>query len=254
MNPNFNFRQGATTSKADLPPMSERSRFWTGWVAESSAWEDNPDNRRRAEVVLAAIDGFVRPHDRVLDVGCGTGWMTRQLGRRSDRVTGQDLASDAMDALRRTHPQVTWIGGDFVTVALNEPAYEAIVCMETISHVPDQKAFAARIVQLLAPGGKLILTTQNPYVWHRTSWLEPTKAGQLRNWPTRDRLRELFGQGLTIQSIETCAPGGDLGIPRLAHNPVTRRLAERALGIDRWFRVREALELGRSIVLVGRRA
>ena len=70
------------------------------------------------------------------------------------------------------------------TATLSESAYEAIVCMETIAHVPDQGAFAARIIEQLAPGGKLILTTQNPYVWHRTSWLEPTKPGQLRNWPT----------------------------------------------------------------------
>jgi SAM-dependent methyltransferase len=241
-------------SKDDVPPLSARSHFWTGWVAESTAWEDNPDNRRRAEVVLAEVDAFVRPHDRVLDVGCGTGWMTRQLARRSDRVTGQDLASNAMAALRYSDPQITWIGGDFLTATLSERAYEAIVCMETIAHVPDQGAFASRIIELLAPGGKLILTTQNPYVWHRTSWLEPTKPGQLRNWPTQERLRELFGRGLTIQSLETCAPGGDLGLPRLAHNPVTRRLAERTLGGVKWFRVRETLGLGRSIVLVGRRA
>jgi SAM-dependent methyltransferase len=237
---------------APAPTIEAQSQFWNDWVSKSKTWEDNPDNVRRAEGVLAAIDGFVRQSDRILDVGCGTGWLTLELAKRSRNVVGQDLASDVMSAMQQTHPGVRWIGGDILTADVGEP-FDAITCLETISHVDDQQKFADRLVDLLVPGGMLVLTSQNPYVWNRTSWLSPPAPGQLRNWPTVERLHDLFGARLALRPIETRAPGGDRGVPRLFHNRLATRLAHAALAAETWVRVREAMGLGRSFLLVGRR-
>jgi 2-polyprenyl-3-methyl-5-hydroxy-6-metoxy-1,4-benzoquinol methylase len=240
-------------STATLPAPEEQSAFWNRWVTDSKAWESNPDNKRRAESVLAAIDSFVRKGDRILEVGCGTGWMTRELAKRTPRVVGQDLATDAIALLQREHPSIRWVPGDFMTADVYESAFEAIVCMETIAHVPDQVAFANRLVDFLAPGGMLVLTTQNPYVWRRTSWLKAPAPGQIRNWPSIERLKELFGTRLALRPIDSWAPGGDRGLPWLAHNRVSMRIARLTVPADTWMRVREAAGLGRSLLLVGRR-
>jgi 2-polyprenyl-3-methyl-5-hydroxy-6-metoxy-1,4-benzoquinol methylase len=237
--------EGAPTT----PTADAQSRYWTKWVEDSLAWESNPDNARRADCVIGAVEVAARPPARVLDVGCGTGWVSLRLAERGYRVTGTDLASDAMKNLERTRSEVRWVGGDFAQVDVGTD-YDVVTCMETIAHVPDQEAFAKRLIDVLRPGGSLVLTTQNPYVWNRTSWLKPPGAGQLRNWPSGKRLKELFGTYFAIERMTTCAPGGDVGWLRLVHNGITRRVAEFVIARDGWRNLRERAFLGRSILLV----
>jgi SAM-dependent methyltransferase len=235
-----------------VPSDEEQARYWTQWVEDSRTWEENPDNARRAECVLVAVEKAASPPARILDVGCGTGWIAMALAKRGYRVTGTDLASDAMHALERAQPDVTWIGGDFGKLDVGT-GFDVAACMETIAHVPDQGTFARKLASVLRPGGTLVLTTQNPYVWHRTSWLKPPGPGQIRNWPTVDKLRELFAPYFKIEEMRTCAPGGDAGWLRLVHNGLTRRAAELVLGRDGWRNLRERGFLGRSIVMVAKK-
>jgi len=230
------------------PSASDQQAYWNDWVSRSHAWEQNPDNARRAACVLKELNAAKAPPLELLDVGCGSGWLALALSAHG-RTTAVDLASDAMEELRRAHPSVRWVAGDFVGVELPEGAFDFVASLETIAHVPDQKAFAERIALLTRPGGRLVLTTQNEYVWVRTSWLEPPGAGQIRNWPSRDRLRELFSPRFTIDSISTCAPGGDRGLLRLLNSGAAARLIVPILGRERWTEVRERWGLGRSLVL-----
>jgi len=67
-----------------------------------------------------------------------------------------------------------------------------VTCLETILHVADQNAFAHRMSQVTRSGDLLLLTTHNEYVRSRTNSLMPPGEGQIRNWPFRKRLQELF--------------------------------------------------------------
>ncbi|WP_169823337.1 class I SAM-dependent methyltransferase [Aldersonia kunmingensis] len=229
--------------------MNAQHDFWTQWVQDSVEWEVNKDNERRAHHVLDAIDRLARPDPRTLDIGCGTGWLTTRLATRGD-ATGVDLPTEPIAELGRRHPEITWQAGDFV--ALDLPGgYDAIVSLETVAHVPDQQRFVARIAELLRPGGVVVLTTQNPTIWNRTSFLRPPGPGQIRNWPTRARLMELFEPYFALEPIRTCAPGGDRGWLRVLHSRPVNGSLRRVLGDERWTATQERLGLGRSLVLVG---
>ncbi|AUM19229.1 MULTISPECIES: class I SAM-dependent methyltransferase [Rhodococcus] len=231
------------------PPMDAQVRFWTEWVEDSAPRENNPGNERRGKYVLEAVRSVTRPNMRILDIGCGTGWLSLQLAEFGT-VTALDLPSKTIDRLKTTHPEITWISGDFLTTDLPQ-GFDVVVSVETIAHVPDQEKFVRKIAALLVPGGTVVLTTQNPPIWNRTRALRPPGPGQIRNWPSRARLQELFTPYFDLQPLRTCAPSGDRGPLRLLHNRISRAVGTRLFGRERWIRWRERVGLGCSLVLVG---
>ncbi len=102
---------------------------------------------------------------RVLDVGCGAGLAAEGLARRGHTVLGIDAASEAL-AAARAHAE-----GKGLSVVYREAAAEdllaegvhfpVITALEVIEHVPNPAAFLATLAALLAPGGKLFVSTLN---------------------------------------------------------------------------------------------
>ena len=234
------------------PSASEQKKFWDEWVGQSFSCQDNPVKNRRGVYVLKEVFKYNQKNLKILDVGCGSGWLARELSKYGD-VTATDLSSKAIKELKTSFSDIKWIAGDFLSVELPEANYHIVTCLETISHVPDQKAFAHRISIVTRSGGLLLLTTQNEYVWSRTSWLKPPGEGQIRNWPSRRRLKELFEPYFSVDKILTCAPGGDRGVLRLINNRMSNAIGRRILGRNLWIQFRERIGTGCSLFLKGKR-
>jgi 2-polyprenyl-3-methyl-5-hydroxy-6-metoxy-1,4-benzoquinol methylase len=231
---------------------------WTQWINDSAAWERNSDNVRRLAAVLEALEEkHVGRGAKLLDVGCGSGWATLAMSKLAGgmAVTGTDLAVEPMLELQRREPSVEWIGGDFGELTFPRAPYDGVVSMETIAHVPDQRAFAEKIAQLTRPGGCIVLTTQNPSVWGRASWVDPN-PGHKRDWPTRARLVEAFEPYYRLDPVRTCAAGSiaDRGLwPRILTNRLSHAAGGKLFGPSRWMRMREAVGCGCSLLLTGTR-
>src|SRR5690348_11342746 len=136
--------------------MMDNTEHWTKWISDSSSWENNSDNARRLEAVADALRrGNFSSGWKILDVGCGSGWATLAVSKLAGNpaVTGTDLSVQAMEDLTKKGPSVEWIGGDFAELAFPRAPYDAVVSMETIAHVPDQRAFAKKVADLTKPGG-----------------------------------------------------------------------------------------------------
>jgi 2-polyprenyl-6-hydroxyphenyl methylase/3-demethylubiquinone-9 3-methyltransferase len=102
---------------------------------------------------------------RLLDVGCGAGVAAEALARRGFDVLGLDAAGAAIEAARahaegQNLPLVyrTGVAEDLLG---EEARFPAITALEVIEHVPDPAAFLATLAALLAPGGRLFLSTLN---------------------------------------------------------------------------------------------
>jgi SAM-dependent methyltransferase len=120
---------------------------------------------------------------RVLDVGCGTGWLAVELAALGHRVTGGEPAA-AMLAIARQRPggqHVTWIEGTAAGLAL-AARFDLIVMTGHVFQVflTDQEAFAAlaNLRRHLAPGGRLAFETRNPAA---RAWLTWTPAETRRS-------------------------------------------------------------------------
>ncbi len=103
---------------------------------------------------------------RVLDVGCGGGILTEALAQSAARVTGIDAAPEVI-AIAREHAEGNGLGIDYqVTtaeaLATRVPAaFDCVVAMELLEHVPDPAALIAALGALVRPGGDIFLSTLN---------------------------------------------------------------------------------------------
>jgi SAM-dependent methyltransferase len=119
---------------------------------------DLPDFELRSRFVL----GEARSGDRVLDLGCGDGTFTAALAPNVAEVVGAEVAEAAVRRARRRHPAVAF---ELVPVDGSLPfpdgAFDLVWSTEVIEHVADTARWLSEVRRVLAPAGRLLLTTPN---------------------------------------------------------------------------------------------
>ena len=94
----------------------------------------------------------------VLDAGCGTGRVGRQLARFDVEVVGVDIDAEMLGTARRKGPDVDWQLADLSTVDLGRP-FDAIVLAGNVMIFLEpgkEGAVLANMARHLSPGGVLI--------------------------------------------------------------------------------------------------
>jgi predicted SAM-dependent methyltransferase len=119
------------------------------------------DHRARYELAARRI----RPGERVLDVACGVGYGTYLLASTSPAtaVTGMDLSAEAI-AYATKHfatERTAFQAGDVLQASFEPGSFEAVVCLETLEHVVDDRGLLSRLHAWLVSGGLLVCSTPN---------------------------------------------------------------------------------------------
>jgi len=106
----------------------------------------------------------------VLDIGCGGGLLTEGMAHRGARVTGIDMGKAPIQ-VAKLHCLESGLDIDYRRCsaealasqhqAENLPDYQVITCLEMLEHVPDPLSVIQSAASMLAPGGKLFLSTLN---------------------------------------------------------------------------------------------
>jgi 2-polyprenyl-3-methyl-5-hydroxy-6-metoxy-1,4-benzoquinol methylase len=114
-----------------------------------------------------ARDQYIRflahkPGGRILDIGCGSGWLALELGRRGQHVDAYDISPKAIALAKRMLSENPYRDGfgevnyylqDISEVDLGEEKYDAISGWAAFHHLPDVPAFMQRVFRALKPGG-----------------------------------------------------------------------------------------------------
>jgi ubiquinone/menaquinone biosynthesis C-methylase UbiE len=85
----------------------------------------------------------VRTGERVLDVACGTGAVTRVLAEQvgpAGKVTGLDITPGMLAAARLAAPsqRIEWLEGSAVKMPLPDGTFDAVVCQQGLQFFPDK--------------------------------------------------------------------------------------------------------------------
>lgn len=235
-----------------LPPLDAQREFWDSWN-QSWRFRDGFDEfmDRQREIALQCAERVGLRNAKILEIGCGTGWLANTLVPFG-QVTATDLSPSSIAEGRRRHPEVTLICGDFSTVELSGP-FDFIVSADALAHMYDQRLFIERIAQLLRPGGTFLLMTQNPPIWARRSKMKPLGTGQIQIWPDLAQIKALLAPDFSVERVTSIVPGGDKGVLWWVENRYVRGGMRRLFGKRRWNALLEGLRLGRELVIVSRR-
>jgi 2-polyprenyl-3-methyl-5-hydroxy-6-metoxy-1,4-benzoquinol methylase len=236
-----------------VPSDVEQQQFWDKWNTGCRTADHGICDfmQRQIDVALHWIEKCPIKPLRILEVGCGTGWLAGQL-QDFGRVSGVDLSPLSIADAKVRFPQVEFAAGDFATMSF-EPGFGFVVSADVIAHVPDQAAFVDKLATLMAPGGLMVLMTQNPFVWNRSSYLKPKGEGQIRDWPSRKRIRELVRGKFRVVHESSIVPGGDRGILKIANSYKVTKMLRAVLGERRQTDLYERAFVGRELVVVAQR-
>lgn len=106
---------------------------------------------------------------KVLDVGCGNGYVLFQYARNGAEVTGVDLTATAID-LSRKRFALGGLAGTFVEIdgehlPFLDDHFDIVCSMGVLHHISTPQTIVDEIYRVLKPGGRLIVM-----LYHRNSW------------------------------------------------------------------------------------
>jgi ubiquinone/menaquinone biosynthesis C-methylase UbiE len=121
--------------------------------------------RAKGERYLALL--HVRPGQRVLDLGCGGGWLCRALAPRvapGGQVTGVDLSPEAVDLAARLSADVepdllAFACADGHQLPFAESSFDAAACISVLAFCEDPGRVLAEVRRVLRPGGRLVVAS-----------------------------------------------------------------------------------------------
>src|SRR5262245_20444402 len=159
--------------------------------------QDDPIALLRAEArarnpwIAGAIrQAFPSGEVKVLDIGCGGGFLSNYLAEAGFTVIGLDAAADSLMIARRHDATgcACYVLGDACLLPYPNGAFQAACAMDFLEHVDDPGRVVAEAARILQPGGLFFFATFNR---NFISWLFGIKGVEWFVKNTPPRLHEL---------------------------------------------------------------
>lgn len=149
-----------------------------------SGWEYTDENAKRLERLYLTSDVKAQRAetirqlnlsvgDRVLDIGCGPGYLCESMAElvgRDGAIVGIDISTDLI-AVCNLHKRSAWISygtGDAAQTGQPDESFDVVVCTQVAEYVPDVDRVLMEAFRVLRPGGRTIFvaTDWDAVVWH----------------------------------------------------------------------------------------
>jgi SAM-dependent methyltransferase len=139
------------------------------WDDETAEWYvehygDHATNR------MAVERAHLRPDDRVVDVGCGSGEAVREAATRlqEGRVTGVDPTPAMIRFARKlsaSHPgrdRIRYLKGSAEDIPLPDASVTVVMAINSLHHWQDAAAGLAEVKRVLVASGRLLIADEEP--------------------------------------------------------------------------------------------
>lgn len=189
------------------------------WDSHAQWWidgfTDGADPEYEHQIIPLAVEeleGF----DRVLDVGCGDGQISRALARRGADVLGIDPTRLHIEVARERGGGPRYELADATRLPVADGSMDAVVACLVFEHIDEVDAAIAEVARVLRPGGRFAFFLNHPLLqtpgsgWIDDHMVDPPE----QYWRIGPYLVE-------TESVEEVEPGVHI---RFVHRPLSRYL------------------------------
>ena len=166
----------------------------------------NKEDLKRLNFILDTITEYLVMKGDILDCGCGTGIVAKEVGKLGHQVIGIDDDHATIEFAKSGNLQenVNFIEIDATGYYNEENCFDAIICSEVLEHLPNPNSLIQLVFKILKANGVFIVTVPNGkgprelFVTRPILWLR--KHGGIA-WKLILKIKQVLGyNGKSVQS------------------------------------------------------
>lgn len=155
-------------------------------------------NKLRKKKILELVLEEGIENKRILDLGCATGFFSKDLKKENNIVIGIDISEKLIDEAKKVLDEAYAMdieNNDWPKQLIENP-FDIIICSELIEHLFDQESFLKKVRLVLKPNGKIIFTTPNFLIWNNRIKMLLGRYGLKEVFNDRSHIHLLSYKGL----------------------------------------------------------
>ncbi len=146
-------------------PDEKLQKEFNRWAAEGEGPKMERHHLDITEKTIRLMN--LRPGERVLDLGCGSGWATRLLARLVGdgpegfgQVVGLDVSDEMVRQAReasKDFENMLYVWGSAMQIPWEENFFDKVLSVESFYYYPDQDRALMELFRVMAPRGRLFI-------------------------------------------------------------------------------------------------
>ncbi len=167
----------------EINDQSQSDKTTWNQIAESYMQDEGKSQDRNYQMLKAVMWeclGDVRDL-HILDLGCGAGWLSKELADAGARAIGIDGPSTLLASARTLAPALTFLEADLVKgLPLKGITFDRIVAYMVLMDLPDLQQLVADVRLSLRPTGKFIFTLPHPCFFNYPTQGDEATGGRFK--------------------------------------------------------------------------
>ena len=160
--------------------------------------------RQESKIKTPWVIGRLKSHTadisslKLLDVGCGAGFLSNSLSLHQVQVTGVDLSQKSL-VVAKAHDEtkrVTYLEANAYALPFPDQSFDAVTCMDFLEHVEEPGLAISEISRVLKPGGLFFFHTFN------RNWISYFVIIKLVEWCVKNTPKHMHVLSLFIKPKE----------------------------------------------------
>jgi ubiquinone/menaquinone biosynthesis C-methylase UbiE len=150
------------TKVETLPSQADQKiqQEFNQWAAAGRGDEMEDHHSDITNQTLPLMD--IQPADRILDLGCGTGWASRRMARvaTSGEIVGLDVADEMLRRAEQTSTEfknIRYVWGSAEKIPAADGHFSKVLSVESFYYYADQGKALDELRRVMAPGAKLFI-------------------------------------------------------------------------------------------------